>query len=276
MPELDPQLLDRILVYAMNVLAAIVTLAIGWLAARWLGNTVRDRVGKAGRLDPTLGVILGKATRGVVLLLTLTAVLNQFGVQTASLIALIGAAGLAIGLALQGALSNVASGIMLLAMRPFKIGDYVDFGTGGTVDEIGLFVTTMHTPDNIAMVVPNSKIWGNVIKNYSMNDTRRIDMVFGIGYGDDMDKAIRIIEEIIAAEPRFLKDPAPLVKVAELADSSVNIYARPWVNRADFFAAKLDFTKAVKERFSAEGVSIPFPQRDVHLVEERRTAALAA
>jgi small conductance mechanosensitive channel len=272
-PELDPQLLNLALTYSMNVLAAILTLAVGWLAARWLGNAVRARADKSGKLDPTLVIILGKATRGLVLVLTLTAVLNQFGVQTASLIALIGAAGLAIGLALQGALSNVASGIMLLGMRPFKIGDYVDFGTGGTIDEIGLFVTTMHTPDNIAMTVPNSKIWGNVIKNYSTNDTRRVDMVFSIGYGDDMDKATRVIQEIIAAEPRFLKEPAPLVKVAELVDSSVNIYARPWVNRADFFAAKLDFTKAVKERFSAEGVSIPFPQRDVHLIEGQRKAA---
>jgi small conductance mechanosensitive channel len=273
MPELSPQLLDLAVDYGMHVLAAVVTLAVGWLAASWLGKTVRVHVEKGGRLDPTLAIILGKLTRALVLLLTLVAVLNHFGVQTASLIALIGAAGLAIGLALQGALSNVASGIMLLAMRPFKVGDHVDFGTGGTIDEIGLFVTTMHTPDNIAMIVPNAKIWGNVIKNYGKNDTRRIDMVFGIGYGDDMDKAIRIIEEVIAAEPRFLKDPVPLVKVAELADSSVNIYARPWVNRGDFFAAKLDFTKKVKERFDAERISIPFPQRDVHLIQAQSKAA---
>lgn len=276
MPEIDPQLLNLALAYAMNVLGAILTLALGWFVARWLGGTVRARVERSAKVDPTLGIILGKVTRGVVLLLTLTAVLNQFGVQTASLIALIGAAGLAIGLALQGALTNVASGIMLLAMRPFKIGDFVDFGTGGTIDEIGLFVTTMHTPDNIAMTVPNSKIWGNVIKNYTKNDTRRMDMVFGIGYSDDMDKAIRIINEVIAAEPRFLEEPAALVKVAELGESSVNIYARPWVNRTDFFATKLDFTKRVKERFDEEGVSIPFPQRDVHVIGQDRETTRAA
>lgn len=161
----------------------------------------------------------------------------------------------------------------MLVLRPFKVGDYVDFGTAGIVDEIGIFVTRMHTVDNIAMTVPNSKIWGSVIMNYAQNDTRRIDMVFAIGYRDDMDKALCSIREVISAEPRFLSEPEPLVAVAELADSSVNIYARPWVRQADFFATKLDFTRRVKERFDAEGVSIPFPQRDVHLYQGEPKAA---
>jgi len=162
----------------------------------------------------------------------------------------------------------------LLILRPIRVGNFVDIGsTLGTFDEIGLFVTSMHTPDNIAMVIPNSQIWGTTIKNFTQNDTRRVDMVFGISYSDDMDKAIHIISSLIAADERFLKEPEPLVAVAELADSSVNIYARPWVNRTDFFAAKLDLTKKVKERFDAEGVSIPFPQRDVHIYKAAAEAA---
>ena len=273
MSDLNPDFMNTLVSYGMNIVAAIATLIFGWIVAAWLGRRVQARAARSAVLDPTLGMVLGKVTRGAVLLLTLIAVLNQFGVQTASLIALIGAAGLAIGLALQGALSNVASGIMLLTLRPFKVGAYVDFGDAGVVDEIGLFVTRMHTIDNVAMTVPNSKIWGNVIRNYAVNETRRIDLVFGIGYGDDIDKAIRIIRETIAADPRLLKDPEPLVAVAELADSSVNLYARPWVGRADFFAAKLDLIKTVKERFDAEGITIPFPQRDVHHYEASRKAA---
>jgi small conductance mechanosensitive channel len=273
MPELNPESMNMFVGYGINLLGAVLTLAFGWIVAGWLGRRIQARAERSKVLDPTLAIVLGKVARGLVLLLTLIAVLNQFGVQTASLIALVGAAGLAIGLALQGALSNVASGIMLLALRPFKVGDYVDFGDSGVVDEIGLFVTRMHTVDNIAMTVPNSKIWGNVIRNYAVNETRRIDLVFGIGYGDDIDKAIGIIRDTIAGDPRLLKDPEPLVAVAELADSSVNLYARPWVARADFFAAKLDLMKKVKERFDAEGITIPFPQRDIHHYEMPRKAA---
>ena len=273
MPELNPDSINMLVGYGINVLAAVLTLVLGWLFAAWLGRSVQRRAERSRTLDPTLSIVVGKTVRAVVLVLTLIAVLNQFGVQTASLIALIGAAGLAIGLALQGALSNVASGIMLLTLRPFRVGDFVDFGDSGVVDEIGLFVTRMHTVDNISMIVPNSRIWGSVIRNFATNDTRRIDLVFGIGYGDDIDKAIRVIRETISADPRLLKDPEPLVAVAELADSSVNLYARPWVGRADFFAAKLDLMKKVKQRFDAEGISIPFPQRDIHMIEPARKAA---
>ena len=273
MPELNPDTMNMLVDYGINVLAAVLTLVVGWLFAAWLGRSIQRRAARTKTLDPTLAIVVGKTVRAVVLVLTLTAVLSQFGVQTASLIALIGAAGLAIGLALQGALSNVASGIMLLILRPFQVGDLVDFGDTGVVDEIGLFVTRMHTVDNISMIVPNSRIWGNVIRNFATNDTRRIDLVFGIGYGDDIDKAIRVISETIAADSRLLKDPAPLVSESALADSSVNLYARPWVGRSDFFSAKLDLMKKVKERFDAEGISIPFPQRDIHVFETARNAA---
>ena len=154
-----------------------------------------------------------------------------------------------------------------------EIGDVIDFGSLGVVDEIGLFVTRMHTPDNIAMVVPNSKIWGNVILNYAQLDNRRVDMVFGIGYGDSIEKAIKIVNDLIAAEPRFLKDPAHLVAVGELGESSVNLWVRPWVKRTDFLDAKLAFTRKVKEQFHAQGVTIPFPQRDIHVYNTDKNAA---
>jgi small conductance mechanosensitive channel len=273
MQDWNPEFINMLVSYGLNALAAVVTLVVGWTIAGWAGSSVRKQLEKSATLDPTLAIIVGKLCRLLILLLTLIAVLNYFGIQTASIIALLGAAGLAVGLALQGALSNVAAGIMLLVLRPFKVGDLVDFGVTGTVDEIGIFVTRMHTIDNIAMTVPNAQIWGSAIKNFAHNPTRRIDMVFGIGYGDDMGKAVRLIQEVIAGDERFLKDPEPMVAVAELADSSVNIYARPWVNRADYFATKLDFTRKVKERFDAAGISIPFPQRDVHLFQQEAKAA---
>lgn len=272
--EISPQTIDFLISMGMQALAAIGIMIGGWLIAAIAQRAVRKRAERSKVLDTTLAIVLAKSTRVLILVVTLIAVLNQFGVQTTSLIALLGAAGLAIGLALQGALSNVAAGIMLLVLRPFRVGDFVEFGaTLGTVDEIGLFVTTMHAPDNIAMIVPNSQVWGNTIRNYGLNDTRRVDMVFGISYSDDMDKAIGIIKALIEADQRCLKEPEPLVAVAELADSSVNIYARPWVNRADFFATKLDLTKKVKQRFDAEGISIPFPQQDVYMHQVQAKAA---
>ena len=272
--EISQETIDVLINIGMQVVAAIAILVVGWLIAATVERTVRKRAERSGVLDPTLAIVLAKVSRVLILAVTLIAVLNQFGVQTTSLIALLGAAGLAVGLALQGALSNVAAGIMLLVLRPFRVGDVVEFGsTLGTVDEIGLFVTSMHTPDNIAMIVPNSQVWGNTIRNYGLNDTRRIDLVLGISYSDDMDKAIAIVRSVINEEARCLKDPEALVAVAELADSSVNLYARPWVKREDFFATKLDLTKRIKERFDAEGISIPFPQQEVHMYQMPAQAA---
>ena len=272
--ELSRETIALLISMGMQALAAVAILVVGWLIAATAERAVRKRAARSETMDTTLAFVLAKLTRALILTVTLIAVLNQFGVQTTSLIALLGAAGLAIGLALQGALSNVAAGIMLLLLRPFRVGDVVEFGsTLGVVDEIGLFVTSMHRPDNIAMIVPNSQVWGSTILNYGRNDTRRVDMIFGISYSDNMDKAVGIITALIDADQRFLKEPEPLVAVAELADSSVNIYARPWVNRQDFFAAKLDLTKKVKERFDAEGISIPFPQQDVYMHQVQTKAA---
>jgi len=213
------------------------------------------------------------------------AVLNLFGIQTASAIAVLGAAGLAvglalqgtlsnfasgvmllIGLALQGTLSNFASGVMLLIFRPFKIGDYVEVaGTAGSVQEIGVFSTILNTPDNVRIIVPNSGIYGDTVKNYSANETRRNDLVMGISYDDDIAVAIETIERVLASDDRILEDPAPLVAVAELADSSVNIVVRPWCARSDYWLLRCDLTRRLKEELEAAGCSIPYPQRDVHL-----------
>ncbi len=274
MPEVTPEAIDFLIDLGMKALAAVAILVAGWMVAAWTQRAVRKHAARSPDLDATLAIVFGKFARILILIVTVIAVLNEFGVQTASLIALLGTAGLAIGLALQGALSNVAAGILLLVLRPFRIGDYVEFAsTAGTVDEIGLFVTRMHSSDNVGLIITNSQVWGSAIKNYAQNDTRRIDLVFGISYGDNMDKAVRVVTDLIEADERFLKDPEPLIAVAELADSSVNIYARPWVRSEDFFTAKLDLTRKVKERFDAVGISIPFPQREVHMVRAKLEAA---
>ena len=194
------------------------------------------------------------------------AALSQLGIQTTSFVAIIGAAGLAIGLALQGSLANFASGVMIIAFRPFKVGDFIEAGgVAGVVEGIQIFSTQMRTGDNKAIIIPNSGITSGNITNYSAKDTRRVDMVFGIGYGDDIKKAKDILMELITDDERILKDPEPLVAVSELGDSSVNFVVRPWVNSADFWGVKFDYTEAVKLRFDKEGISIPFPQQDVHL-----------
>jgi small conductance mechanosensitive channel len=260
--DLLPLLID----YGLNILGAVVILILGWGAASWFSKRVAKSLGKTERVDDTLTPILVKTTKIVVLLITVLAVLNQFGVQTASIIAVLGAAGLAVGLALQGTLSNIASGMMLLILRPFNVGDVVDIGgTMGVVDEIGLFITEMHTFDNIFISMPNSQVWGGKIKNYSRNDTRRVDLVMGIGYDDDINRAMEIIREEMAKDERILEEPAPLLEVGELADSSVNIYVRPWTNTPDVWPVRYALTKKLKERFDEEGINIPYPQRDVHM-----------
>lgn len=194
------------------------------------------------------------------------AALSQLGIQTTSFIAIIGAAGLAIGLALQSSLSNFASGVMIIAFRPFKVGDFIEAGgVAGVVEGIQIFSTQMRTGDNKAIIIPNANITGSNITNYSAKDTRRVDMVFGIGYDDDIKKAKDVLMELINDDDRILKDPEAVVAVSELADSSVNFVVRPWVKSADYWGVMFDFTEAVKLRFDKEGISIPYPQQDLHL-----------
>jgi small conductance mechanosensitive channel len=217
-------------------------------------------------VDAVLVPFLANGVYYLALVVVVIAVLSLFGIETTSLIAVLGAAGLAVGLALQGTLSNFAAGVMLLIFRPFKVGDYVEAaGTGGSVQEVGIFSTVLHTPDNVKITIPNSAVYGDTIKNYSANDTRRNDLVMGISYGDDIARAIETIEKVLAGDSRVLEDPAPVVAVGELADSSVNLVVRPWCARGDYWALRFDLTRKLKEELEAAGCSIPYPQHDVHI-----------
>lgn len=251
--------------YWPKLLAAVLILVIGWFAIGIVSSGLRRGL-SAARLDVGLSGFLVSLARIALWAVVIISALGKLGVETTSFAAVIAAAGLAVGFALQGSLANLAAGVLILFFRPFKVGDYVEAaGTAGTVTEIAIFSTTFHTPDNKKIIVPNSGVTGGNITNYSAMENRRIDFVFGIGYGDDLLKAKKVLEEILAADARVLKDPAPTVAVLELADSSVNFAVRPWVKTADYWAVFFDVTEQVKLRLDAEGISIPFPQTDVHL-----------
>lgn len=253
--------------YGLDVIGAIVILVVGWIAAGWCGRLMAKALQKTGKIDAMIRDFLSNTVRYVILIFTLLAVLDRFGVETTSFIAILGATGLAIGLAMQGALSNVAAGVMLLFFRPFKVGDYIEgAGQSGTVKSVSLFLTYLNTPDNVEVILPNSQLWNAAIKNYSFNQTRRLDLLFGIGYGDDIDKAMGIIGAIIDADARCQKDPKPLVVVGNLGDSSVDIIVRVWCAGGDYWDIKWHMLKTVKQTFDKEGISIPYPQRDVHLI----------
>jgi len=255
---------------SLDVAGALAILVIGWLAAGWLYRWTRRLLDRASTVDETVKPFIATLVRYSVLVFVVVAVLAQFGVQTASIIAVLGTAGLAIGLALQGTLSNIAAGMMLLLLRPFRTGDYIDAdGVGGTVKEIGLFATEMMTADGVYLHVPNGTLLNRSIKNYSRNPTRRVDVPVGISYRDDVDEALAAARGLLDADARVLRNPAPEVMVTALADSSVNLNLRCWVNAGDYWSVLFDLNKAVKQRLDAEGISIPFPQHDVHIVERR-------
>ncbi len=249
----------------MNVVVAAIILVVGmWLAKR-IKNLLTSQMEKRG-VDSMLASFIGSIAHILIVAFVLIAALGQLGIQTTSLVAIIGAAGLAIGLALQGSLANFASGVMIIAFRPFKVGDFVEAGGAvGIVEGIQIFSTQMRTGDNKTIIVPNANITGGMITNYSTKDTRRVDLVFGIGYDDDIKKAKDILQSLVEKDERILKDPEPVIAVSELADSSVNFIVRPWVNSADYWGVYWDLTEQVKLTFDAEGISIPFPQQDVHM-----------
>jgi small conductance mechanosensitive channel len=225
-------------------------------------------LGRSERVDETLRKFFGNLVRYTVLVFTVLAVLDQFGVQTASLLAVFGAGALAIGLALQGTLSNVAAGVMLLIFRPFKIGDYIETaGHAGTVKALSLFVTELATPNNVQVLIPNGQVWGSSVVNYSHHATRRVDIVMSIAYDDDIGAAMDTCRRVIGEEPRIHADPEPFIGVGELADSSVNLFVRLWCDAGDYWPVKFDMTRKLKERFDTDGLTIPFPQRDLHLIQ---------
>ncbi|CTQ32472.1 mechanosensitive ion channel family protein [Jannaschia rubra] len=252
-----------------SILAAILVLFAGFLIAGWTARRIEGIARKHPRLDATLFDFLANIARYAIIGLSFLIVLNTFGIQTTSLVAVIGAAGLAIGLALQGTLSNVAAGVMLIFFRPLKVGDYVTInGESGTVKSINLNFTELASIGNFQIIIPNSEVWGNTIINYSAYDTRQAEWTFQVAYSADLELAERVIHDTITSDPRFLPDPPPLIKVTELGASSVDILVRAWVARADFFIFSKDMTREVKLALDRAGVEIPFPNRTVHIVRD--------
>jgi small conductance mechanosensitive channel len=266
--------LNLVLHWGMTLISAILIL----IAGRMLGNFLAKRIQSVRRLDETLARFLANFVRYAVMAVAVVTILGQFGVQTASLLAVMGAAGLAIGLALQGTLSNVAAGVMLLILRPFKVGDYIvatGDNIGGTVKDLGLFGTELATPDNVYIFVPNSAIWNNDIWNYNRNALRRQDIQAGISYGDDINKAFGVVMDILRNEPRIVQNDEtkkPEVMVDQMADFSINLIVRFWSSKDDYWALRWDLTKRIKEQFDAAGITIPFPTRTVEMIEKKKAA----
>ena len=253
--------------YGLSVLAAIVIFVVG----RWLAKLISKLVGKGmakAKVEETLANFAENLCYAALFVFVVIAALKKLGIDTTSFIALIGAAGLAVGLALQGSLANFASGVLMLIFKPFKVGDFIEAaGAKGTVKEIQIFNTILAAPDNVQVIIPNAQVTGGNIKNYTVNGTRRVDLVVGVSYEDDLKKAKLIIEQVLENDVKVLKDPAPTVAVYELGDSSVNFVVRPWVNAADYWDVYFDITTKVKISLDENGISIPYPQRDVHMIE---------
>ncbi|MGE4469026.1 MAG: mechanosensitive ion channel family protein [Desulfovibrio sp.] len=255
--------------YGLRLLVALVVFYVGLLVSRRISRLIA-RIMERAKVDETLISFVRNMVHYLLLTAVGIAALGQVGINVTSFLAVLGAAGLAVGLALKDSLSNFAAGVLLILFRFFRVGDYVTVGgTSGTVKALNLFNTELSTPDNQKVFVPNSSILGDVIVNVTANDTRRIDLVVGIGYGDAISKAQGILEGLLAADARILKDPAPTVAVSELADSSVNFVVRPWVATTDYWDVRFDLIRAIKETFDEQGVSIPFPQQDVHVFTEK-------
>jgi small conductance mechanosensitive channel len=259
-------MLDQAVDYLPSVVGALVVLIVGlWLSGR-IKKIAQRAMARTGKIDDTLGGFLSSLIYYGAIALVIITTLGIFGVPTTSFAALIGAAGLAIGLSLQGTLGHVASGVMMLGFRPFDVGDFVETaGVSGTVKHIGLFTTELATVDNKKIIIPNGKIFDDVITNFAGYDTRRVDFVFGVSYGDDLNKAMDLIRSEVEKDDRVKSDPEPVIAVDNLNASSVDIICRVWVDRTEYFPVKWALTKAVKERFDAEGVSIPFPCSTVYM-----------
>ena len=269
MENIVPRLQEWFALYGLKAIAAIIIFVVG----RWIAQALRnltERMMKKKDVEPTVISFVGNLLYVTLLVFIVIAAINQLGVQTTSFIAVIGAAGLAIGLALQGSLANFAAGFLLIIFRPFKVGDYIEgAGVAGVVEEIQVFVTQLKTPDNKTVIIPNAKLTGDNIINYSVKEKRRVDLVFGVSYDADLLKVRHVLENVLSKDSRVLAEPAPTIAVLELADSSVNFAVRPWVKTADYWDVYFSVTETVKRSFDAEGIAIPFPQRDVHVHEQK-------
>ena len=250
---------------AINIAIAIAIFYVGKLLVGFLVRGVR-KVMRRQEVDKTLETFVCNFLRIALMIVVAVAAISQLGIETTSFIAIFGAAGLAVGLALQGSLSNFAAGVLIVLFRPYRVGDFVEAaGVAGTVEQVQILTTVLKTPDNKQIIVPNSQIMDSIITNYSVKDTRRVDMKVGVSYEDDLDKVHKVLNELVAAEDRILDDPACTIAVAELADSSVNFVLRPWVKAEDYWGVHFDMTEAIKKRFDKEGITFPFPQQDVYL-----------
>ncbi|AXV66488.1 mechanosensitive ion channel family protein [Pseudoalteromonas lipolytica] len=259
---------DLIIHYAVQAVLALIIFFIGSRIAKFCEGLTEKAFDKK-KVDKAVGSFVASIVYAIVFAATILMALSQLGIETTSFIAILGAAGLAVGLALQGSLSNFASGVLIILLRPFKSGDYVEAGgKAGTVKKIEIFSTEMRTPDNKVIVMPNSKIMGDAIVNYSRESTRRIDLVIGVGYDADLKEAKAVLKSVLDKETRLLKDPAYTVAVSELADSSVNFVVRPWVNSADYWPTYFDLMENIKIALDDANITIPFPQMDVHLHKE--------
>jgi len=269
MENLIAKIWELLTIYGLKVIAAVAVFIVGRWIAKGLTKFAENVMNKR-QVDPTIVSFAGNMTYIALLVFVVLAALGQLGIQTTSFIAVIGAAGLAVGLALQGSLANFAAGFLMIIFRPFKVGDYIEgAGVAGTVEAIQIFTTQLRTPDNRTVIIPNGALTAGNITNWSAKGTRRVDLVMGIGYGDDIDKAKKIMADILAKDERVFKDPAPKIALVELADSSVNFVVRPWVKSEHYWDVYFDTTEAIKKSFDAQGISIPFPQRDVHMYEHK-------
>ena len=263
--EIDGNILNLALVYGIKIVIALAIFIIGKKLARWITNIVLNNLEKTGAIDETLKGFLNSVIYGVLLVVVVLAALGQLGVETTSFIAILGAVGLAVGLAFQSTLSNISAGVMIIIFRPVKVGEFVEAGGAtGVIEEINIFNTMMKTGDNKTIIVSNSNIIGGNIVNYSRKETRRVDLTFGIGYDDDLKLAKSTLEDILSQDERILQDPEPFVAVSELADSSVNFVTRSWVKSEDYWGVYFDTLEKVKLTFDEKGISIPYPQMDIH------------
>lgn len=268
--------LPQLITLAMNIGAAILILVVTAIAARIARRGVRRL---SGRLDETLIPVLSNIVVWAVYIIGALVILDRFGVNTTSLVALLGAAGIAIGLALKDTLQNIAAGFILLGLRPFRVGETIQFGdTLGTVKEVGLFTTQLDTVDGLRVSAPNSEVWGKTLINYSRNATRRIELVASIAYGDSIETGMEVLRRLVAEDERILAEPEPAFAVRALADSSVNLHLRAWTTNVEYWDVYWSLMKKLKPALEAEGLTIPFPQRELHIInqvsEQRREAAV--
>lgn len=265
MTEIWAQIRQLLAVYGLNVLSAVAILVLGRLAASWVRKIIRRLMTRRDADRTLIGFVCTLCYAGMMAFVIIAAV-SKLGVQTASFVAVLASAGLAVGLALQGSLSNFAAGVLLVVFKPFRAGDYIEGGgTSGTVEEISIFTTVLSTADNKKVIVPNSKMMGDNIVNFTARDLRRLDLVVGVSYGDDIDRVKRVILDVLAAEPRVLREPPAFTGLLEMADSSLRFAVRPWVRTEDYWSVWFDLNEALKQRFDVEGITIPFPQTDVHI-----------